>query len=229
MTTPIPDDKSCLLLVEGADDEAFFSQLVSRLNHPQASQLHIMTYGGKDQLSERLREYMRDPNFKHISRLGIVRDQDFNTHAFNSVLTHIRRANRRNTRKLPYPKYPRQLSIGYPQVAVLLLPSDDREGMLEDLVLDMVSEDPIMACVENYFCCLKEKQVDIQHNMDRLPKAKVRVFVNGKNVERKNSNRKEATRISLQYIFTARWWQEAFWDHVCLKQAKAFLSHLLAP
>ena len=74
MTTPIPEGKSCLLLVEGTDDEAFFIQLVSRLNHTHVSQLHIMPYGGKDRLSERLREYMRDPNFKHISRLGIARD-----------------------------------------------------------------------------------------------------------------------------------------------------------
>ena len=101
--------------------------------------------------------------------------------------------------------------------------------MLEDLVLDMVSEDPIISCVENYICCLQDKQVDIENNMDRLPKAKVRVFVNGKNVERKNSSQKEATRVSLQYVFTARWWQEAYWDHKCLTQTKDFLTQLLPP
>lgn len=170
MTTPIPESKSRLLLVEGSDDEAFFSQLVSRLDHPHKAELHIMQYGGKDQLNSRLREYMRDPNFKHILRLGIVRDQDFNTHAFNSVLSHIRRANRRNPRKLPFPTRPRQLSQGNPRVAVLLLPSDDREGMLEDLVLEMVDEDPILFCVDNFICCLQDNHVDIESNKSRLPK-----------------------------------------------------------
>ena len=227
MTTPIPDGKSCLLLVEGTDDEAFFSQLVSRLNHPKEAQLHIMGYGGKDQLSGRLREYMRDPNFKYVTQLGIVRDKDFNTNAFNSVLSHIRRANRRNPRKLPFPTRPRQQSEGNPKVSVLLLPSDENEGMLEDLVLEMVCTDPIISCVENYICCLQDKQVDVENNRDRLPKAKVRVFVNGKNVERKNSSQGEATRVSLQYIFTARWWRDEYWNHQCLTQAKEFLTQLL--
>lgn len=227
MTTPIPSGKSCLLLVEGKDDEAFFSEIISRLNHPQASQLHIMQYGGKDQLSARLREFTRDPKFKDVLRLGIVRDKDFNTNAFNSVLSHIRRANRRNPRKLSSPKNPRQLSDGFPRVGVLLLPYDDEEGMLENLVLAMVAQDPIMSCVEDHIHCLRDTGIDIEKNRDRLPKTKVRTFVSGKNVERKNSSKKEATRVSLSYVFAARWWKEEYWHHDCLKQTKAFLTQLL--
>ena len=228
MTQPIPNGKSHLLLVEGKDDEAFFSRLVSRLDHPRKSQLHIMEYGGKDQLSARLREFMRDPNCKYVSRLAIVRDKDFNTNAFNSVLSHIRRANRRNPRKLPFPRTVEQLSSGSPRVAILLLPSDEPEGMLEDLILKMVAEDPIIACVDDYICCLRDISVDVEQYRARLPKAKVRVFINGKNIERKNSNQKEGTRVSLQYVFDARWWKESYWDHDCLKPCKAFIRQLLA-
>ena len=95
-------------------------------------------------------------------------------------------------------------------------------------MLEMVSEDPIISCVESYIGCLQQKQVDIENNKERLPKAKVRVFVNGKNLERKNISRKEITRVSLHYIFTARWWRDDYWNHNCLMQTKAFLTQLLA-
>ena len=50
------------------------------------------------------------------------------------------------TRQLPKPSKPREAAGTKPKVSVLLLPEDDGDGMLENLVLDAIGEDEITNC-----------------------------------------------------------------------------------
>lgn len=56
---------------------------------------------------------------------------------------------------LPEPQQPGTLFGSNPQVAVFILPSPDRPGMLDTLCLDSVSGDSAMPCVEDYINCLE--------------------------------------------------------------------------
>jgi hypothetical protein len=56
----------------------------------------------------------------------------------------------------------------------MVLPGGDRPGMLEDVCLQSVENDPAMGCVEEYFGCLKKRLSELRQN---LSKARVRSFL----------------------------------------------------
>jgi hypothetical protein len=59
----------------------------------------------------------------------------------------------------------------------MLMPKNNTPGMLEDLCLESVKTDPAFSCMENYFDCLKSK--DLPSPIE-ISKAKVRVFLASK-------------------------------------------------
>lgn len=228
MTIKIPDDKSRLLLVEGKEDQEFFIQLGSQLDSqefPQELFPHILQYGGKDNLGNCLRLLMRHPNFKQISHIGIVRDADYGTDAFQSVQSALKYANRDNAQQLPIPQSPIQPAGESPKVSALILPTD-AEDMLEDLVLDALKEDTVMRCVDDFFICLTDREVTVVR--ERLSKARVRVFIIGKNMDAQATVGDDADRRYLSDIFHMTWWRPELWEHESFDDAKAFLRRLAA-
>ena len=182
----IPDGITRLLLVEGNDDEIFFRNYVDHLaaspdTRLLVSEFAIIQYGGRSQLTLRLRDLKKADNFEHITHIGIVRDSDFNTDALRSVQDRIRTVNKEGPPIIDIPDHPFMPTIGDPRVSVLIVPSSEREGMLDDLVMDALAVDPIANCVHNYFDCLEETQVAIVP--EKRSKAQIRVFLIGKNVD----------------------------------------------
>lgn len=224
MTALIPESKSRLLLVEGKEDQEFFIQLGSR-EFPQELFPQILQYGGKDNLGNYLRGLMRLRNFKQISHIGIVRDADYGTDAFQGVRSALEYANRRNAQQLPIPQSPIQPAGESPKVSVLILPTD-AEGMLEDLVLDALKEDTVMRCVDDFFICLADRERVFVR--ERLSKARVRVFIIGKNMDAQATVGDDADKRYLSDIFHMSWWREELWEHESFNDAKAFLQWLAA-
>ena len=224
MTALIPEGKSRLLLVEGKEDQEFFIQLGYHLQFSKETPLHILQYEGKDKLARFLYQLIQNPNFNQVLQIGIVRDADYNTDAFQSVQSAIRRASQYSKQQLTVPQSPMQPSEGKPKVSVLILPTD-REGMLEDLVLDALNEDLIMPCVDDFFTCLRDNHIDIVQ--ERLPKARVRVFITGKNVDGQATAGADTDKLYLSDIYHMGWWRAEFWDHESFNDAKAFLRQLV--
>lgn len=228
MTALIPESKSRLLLVEGKEDQEFFIQLGSQLDSqefPQELFPHILQYKGKDNLGNYLRLLMKLRNFKQISHIGIVRDADYGTDAFQSVQSALKYANRRNAQQLPIPQSPIQPAGESPTVSALILPTN-AEGMLEDLVLDALKEDTVMHCVDDFFTCLADREVTVVR--ERLSKARVRVFIIGKNMDAQATVGDDADRRYLSDIFRMTWWRPELWEHESFNDAKAFLRRLAA-
>ena len=221
MTELIPEGTSRLLLVEGKEDKQFFIQL----GYPSELPC-ILQYEGKNNLAGFLYQLIQNSNFKQVSQIGIVRDADYGTDAFQSVRTAIKNANANSPRQLPVPKTVIEPSEGSPKVSVLILPSEERDGMLEDLVLDALNNDPITPCVNDFFTCLKDRKVEIVQ--ERLPKARVRVFITGKNVDRQAAVSDDTDKLYLSDIYKMSWWRgAAFWKHESFDEAKAFLRQLV--
>ncbi len=233
MAELIPDGKTRLLLVEGDDDEIFFRNFVDHLAASSdtrllVSEFAIIQYGGRNQLTLRLRDLKKADNFEHITHIGIVRDSDYNTDALRSVQDRIRTVNKEGPPIIDIPDHPQMPTIGDPRVSVLIVPSAEREGMLDDLVMDALAVDPIANCVHNYFDCLEETQVAIVP--EKRSKAQIRVFLIGKNVGLGTDVSGITDRLFLSNAYdTQVWRQENMWESPKLADAKAFLRGLLKP
>ena len=228
----IPEGKTRLLLVEGVDDEDFFSRFATHLastsaNALRVSEYMIFQYGGRTNLTNILRELRKAGNFKYITHLGVVRDSDFGTDAFRSVRDRIRTVNNDGPPQIPVPDHPILPSGGRPSVSVLVVPSADREGMLDDLVVDALKADPISKCVDNYFECLSESDVLVVP--ERKTKARIRVFLIAKNVDRATEVSGITDRLFLSNVYETEMWKEKnLWESAALSEAKDFLHQLLA-
>ena len=224
MTELIPEGTTHLLLVEGREDQEFFIQLGLYLKLADSWPLRIVQFDGKDNLANRLRTLMNLNAFEEIERIGIVRDTDFETNALRSVQDAIRNANRGNTLTLPVPEKIMELAEGPPDVIVLVLPSEDSEGVLEDLIVQVFADDPVLMCTEDFLTCVKKRPVQIVP--ERVSKVRVRVFVAGKNLSpRPDGDDLEKHRIS--DIFRMTWPPNDFWENDAFQQAKTFLAQLL--
>lgn len=223
MTIKIPDDEPRLLLVEGADDKEFFRKLAEYLDI--SGQIHLVSYEGKDNLKNYLLAILTDGCFAKRRHIGIVRDSDYNTNAFHSVISALKNTNRNanSKNKFSIPPEPLVRSAGLPHVSVLPLPVDT-EGSLEDLALAALQADPIMPCVDDYFACLTKVGLRISKN--RASKNKLSVFISGKIVDSSQSTVRDVRRKFLREAVGMSWWDNELWKHDGFKDAKAFLRQL---
>lgn len=224
MILRIPQGKTRLLLVEGKVDKQFFVQLGFKLSFDENTPIHIEKYCGKDNLGNYLRGILTHPRFTQLERVGIVRDADNDGGAFQSVKGTITSANRGKSRKLGIPKRVLELSDGTTPTMVLILPSAERSGAIEDLVLDVFKEDPVCTCVDTYFDCLRGLDMAIPQTVPG--KARLRTFITGKN-SGTDSTSDDSGRSYLSDVFQMSWWKPEFWDHSTFDDAKVFLKQLL--
>jgi len=155
-----------LLIVEGREEELFFGALIK---HLRLQNIQTMPIGGKQQLRRNLKALAGSPGFSKVMSLGIVRDANADPRAaFQSVRDALQAVG------LPAPERP-LLPVGEnPRVTVLILPGVDTPGMLEDLCLKAIAQDPAMLCVEQYFECLQQAGLSLPDNMS---KARIQVFL----------------------------------------------------
>lgn len=159
----------CLLVVEGREEELFFGALIKHLG---LQNIQIIPLGGKGQLRQNLRALVASPGFAGVTSLGIVRDANTDPGAaFQSVCDALQNA------KLPAPQRPLVPVGSKPRVIVMILPEENAPGMLENLCLKAVAQDPAMFCVEQYFQCLQQRGISLPDNES---KAKVQVFLASK-------------------------------------------------
>lgn len=230
---PIPEGKTRLLLVEGRDDRMFFDKLATQLEGKAQQVLdqhsfEILPFGGVHKLVNSLELLARDPRYDQITHIGIVRDSDYNTDAFASVCSAIRRFNNQPpTTNMPVPiqiLIPTQTT---PHVSVLTMPLDS-DGTLESVVLEALRDDMIMTCVEDYFTCIQNTETNVDFAKNRLPKSKLAVFIAGKSADRNMATVPDVKRRLLHNIYSMTWLPDDFWNHPAFDAAKAFLKQLLA-
>jgi hypothetical protein len=234
VNTKIQVGKTRLLLVEGKTDKEFFIQLGFYLNFTSDTPLHIMMYDGKDNLSDFLALVQAESEFMKVSHIGIVRDADFDGQAFQSVTTAIQSANSENPERPQYtiPKAPLIFEGQSPTVGIFLMPDLETEGMLESLILKALADDDIMGCVNSYFDCLQEMNIEAKSEplpkaimrvyMAALYQAKVRTFIEGKNVDIETSG-DDRNKSYLSDIYKMSWWN---WNHPAFEPIKTFLRQL---
>ena len=195
-------EKRKLLVVEGRDEEEFFAALLSHLDLPD---IQVAGIGGKQQIKPRLKALVKDPGFSKILSLGVIRDADKRpTSAFQSVRDALIAAG------LPSPKQPLRPAKGPPRVNVMILPSAVRKGALEDLCLETMAGEPAMACADEFFDCIRQR--DIKWPKE-ISKARVRVFLSSR----------EDPKLPLGIAAQRGYWP---FDHAAFQPLREFLRSL---
>lgn len=174
----VPITCPCLLLVEGRDEDRLVAALNRQLPH---GGLQVVIYGGQDKLRPGLPPLVQSPGFTEtVTALGVVQDGGAHPERRQqSVHDALAAAG------LPAPQAamtlargPRPLPSGRPgpeiRVAFFLTPGSGQPGMLEDLCLASVEDDPAMECVNGLFACLDEKGIA---RPDNMPKARAHAFL----------------------------------------------------
>lgn len=172
MTEPKQITQPKLLVVEGKEDELLFDALI---RHLKLYDIQILAIGGKQELRKHLRAMVTTPGFNQVVSLAVVRDADHDPHAaFQSIQNALQGAH------LPVPDCPllpvaKLLASGQKlQVVAMIVPGANRTGMLEDICLDAVAQDPAMRCLDQYFECLKTTHIPLPGNTS---KAKIQAFL----------------------------------------------------
>lgn len=201
---PLKLQKSKLLLVEGRDEEEFFGGL---LRHLEIDDIQVIPVGGNDQFGGRLQGLIKDPDFADIVSMGIARDADDDPKA---TLQSIGDALKQASLPVPERAMTKAKHNGSPDVIIMILPSADERGALEDICLAAAKEDSASMCVERYLTCLKERNV-AGPKQKWLNKARVRVFLSSK----------EEPTLSLGIAAQRGYWP---FDHKAFDGVKKFLK-----
>lgn len=222
MTQTLPSNKSRILLVEGPEDKEFFIKLARHLELPD--NIHIIEYKGKDQIDKTLTTISIDPIFAKLRHIGIVRDADYGTNAFDSVCSAIERVNRNAGTTFALPKQPSIPFGDVLKISVLILPINT-EGMLEDVILSAYQNDSVMPCVDQFIACIQEQGIiPIREN---VPKTRMNLFISGKNLDAEQSTGADRRRRYLSDIFDMTWWTPDVWQHPTFDTIKAYLQQLV--
>lgn len=194
---------SKLLLVEGKDTQKFFEAAQEKMG---STGIQLLDFGGVTDLKSYLGALKVNSGFiQLVKSIGIVRDAELDSKAaFASVCGSLQRVN------LPVPPRPGVAVDGPPRLNVLILPDNTNPGMLEDLCLGSVADDPVISCIDKFFKCVKERQGYIPGNKS---KAKLRVFL----ASRKDPTKLPANALKADYIP----WVHPQFDHI-----KRFLAEL---
>jgi hypothetical protein len=138
------------VLVEGREEVMVLESLTE---HLELTDIQAHDYGGKNNIRRFLSAYTKLSEFPRIRSLAIIADADFNSGATNRILDALR------STSLPQPPNPLiEATQGHLSVWYLVLPHGKQEGMLEDICLESVRDDPIMDCVQDFVDCVGRKK-----------------------------------------------------------------------
>ncbi len=162
MAKAIQIESAIQLLVEGNDPRNFFEAFIK---HQSTANIQLQNFGGVSELSGFLRAFVNSPDFQTVQSLGIVRDAETSADgAFRSVQSALRNV---TNVTLPVPDSPAERTGISPAVTVLILPGDNRQGMLETLLCETFADDPVNRCIDDFFKCVEPLPDTSQKNPDK--------------------------------------------------------------
>ena len=148
MPKPTEIKSAIQLLVEGNDQRNFFEAFI---DHLSLENIQIQNFGGVNQLRDFLEGLVSATGFRQIVHsLGIVRDAETSAgRAFQSVQSSLKNA------ELPVPDSLTERTETSPAVTVLILPDDNRPGMLETLLCESFTDTSVDHCIDDFFTCVE--------------------------------------------------------------------------
>lgn len=171
-----------IMIVEGEDETSFFRTFC---NKKQLPEFEYISVGGKSKIKSRLALLINDPDSDEIETIIVVQDADAShANTLQSLKATFRNAG------LPVPDdhltFANDTEKGL-KVGCYVMPGDGSEGMLEDLLLQSVSDSPVKEEAENYIGKLLEiADTGAIEAPKNLPKAKLHAYLSGLKKHQKN-------------------------------------------
>jgi hypothetical protein len=152
-TAPGEIKLSKLLAVEGKDCQVFMEALLLHLKI--SGEIEVRNFLSIQQMGTLIENLPDFSGFSNVTPPGIVRDAEQHpaSSAMQSLCGSLRKADR------PQPSKPMGSAGEKPRVTIYILPDCQNPGMLEDLCLQAVADDPAMGCVEEYLQCLSRQNI----------------------------------------------------------------------
>lgn len=154
-----------ILVVEGSDEEKFFEALFSV---EKIECIQILNVEGKYNFKSKVIALSKLSGFDEIEKLGLILDADNNADSTFQKITDVLKA-------IPL-EAPPEKHIFYgqkPAIGVYIMPDYKETGMLEDLCLEAVKDEPAMVCVKAF----EEKVTGLENPPRNLTKSKAHVYL----------------------------------------------------
>ncbi len=169
-----------IILVEGVSDIKFFVAFLDHLEigdfyaslmtpESRIDDVCVCQVKSKDKFKEILPFISTIPGFSDVTHLIIIRDADNDgaNNAFKSIQNLIKRA------KLTPPDKMNVFSSGSPHIGVYILPDNKNKGMLENLCLESISDEPTLKCLDPFVNCID----GLENPPKNIAKAKVQAYL----------------------------------------------------
>ncbi|MBN1697661.1 MAG: hypothetical protein JW881_09120 [Spirochaetales bacterium] len=154
-------------MVEGKDECNFFSEIVEK----ERLLIQIEDYKGKANLKNYLESLKKRTGHETITSIGIEQDADNDPDAAYDSICHALKS-----ASYPGPDQEKK-NRNEIKVTILIIPDRDKKGMLEDICLSSIKDDPHMSCVEAYMNCIREKTDNFHDLHINQAKTKIRSFL----------------------------------------------------
>ena len=166
---PLRIEKERLLLVEGQDEVEFFTALFRYLN---IDNIQIINVEGKLNFRSKIKLLSISPDINTVKKIGAIRDADTNAQAaFDSLKDSFRLANWKPADK------PNIFSDSNPSIGIFIMPGANKDnGMLEDLCLQSIKDQPDLRCVDDYINCIESLR---EERLNKLSKRKILTYLAG--------------------------------------------------
>lgn len=152
---------------EGRDDLAVITGVADSIG---LADLRVEHIDGKDKLRNFLKDVQTRPEFSRnmVAAFGIVRDADKNgAAAFQSVRDALLASG------FKAPDKNGGFAVNGIKIGVLIVGPNGGQGMIKDLCLNSVSNEPEFPCVDDYFRCIAQRCA----RKDFSSKARIRVWM----------------------------------------------------
>jgi hypothetical protein len=145
--------RPALVLCEGKEDQTVLSGLAKHIG--VEDQLQIEETGGKPKLGPALRALETRSGADQMRRLGIVRDVDEHDGETGSRVCQSLSDALSWAQLGGHVRHMETLRGPNVHVTLFIVPGGGNDGMLEDLCLDAWADDPVMACVDEFWRCMQ--------------------------------------------------------------------------
>jgi len=159
-----------VLAVEGKDECNFFEALIK---YEKINEVQIIDIGGKDKFKIEFPLLINLEGFTGVHTLGFIRDAEENQagSAFASICDTLKHNG--------FPAPDTINSICNEQnirIGIFIMPNNIDRGMLEDLCLESVRNQPVFKCVNDYIECCLQRLEENEKNIN-ISKAKVQAYL----------------------------------------------------
>ena len=182
------------LLVEGKDQQNFFKAFIEHLS---LKGIQVQNFGGVDQLSPFLKQFVKAPHFSIVKKIGIIRDAE--DKSIEDVHKSIQSA-------LESTDLPTDNDL----VKVFILPDNKNEGMLETLLCKTFADTGENSCINSFFECVRKLP---EISIKRYDKARAHAFL----------ATREDPHVSVGVAAKKGYWD---FNHDALADVKSFLRDL---